>query len=508
MNLIDKAVAFFAPMRGLSRAQARLHLEYLNKYETAERTRIRKLKKSSGDADRSVSDAGPTIREQARHLEENHDLVNGVLTTLVNNVIGPVGITVEPQPRDKSGAILVDFAEELESLYQDWSLHPEVTGEHDRAAMERLMARSLFRDGEFFAQHLMGNVPTLDHGTRVPYSLELLEADMVPFSYADAAKGIHSGVEKNAWGKPVAYWTYYEHPGSAQSYDARMKRVGAKRMIHGKLVNRIRQTRGVSVLSSVMTRLHNLKEYEESEQVAARISAAVAFQIKKGSPDLYTPHADGGEGEDRTFSIAPGIVFDNLRVGEEVTDVQSSRPSQLLQPFRDSMLRAVASGSGSGYSTISRNYDGTYSAQRQELVEQFVNYSSLTGLFIGQSCKPTRQRFITAAVASGLIRIPKSLDKNTLYDAEFRGPVMPWIDPTKEANANLTQVQAGFKSQSQVIRERGGNPHNTLAEIQRERAAAAEKGLSFSSTYSDPAAESVETDEETDDAKKEKPSAD
>lgn len=39
-----------------------------------------------------------------------------------------------------------------------------------------------------------------------------------------------------------------------------------------------------------------------------------------------------------------------------------------LLALRAGQLKAIAAGIGAGYSSIARSYDGTYSAQRQELV--------------------------------------------------------------------------------------------------------------------------------------------
>ena len=68
--------------------------------------------------------------------------------------------------------------------------------------------------------------------------------------------------------------------------------------------------------------------------------------------------------------------------------VQSNRPSALLNDFRNAMLRAVASGTSSSFSSISKDYNGTYSAQRQELVEQSVHYAVLRDEFIEQFSRP------------------------------------------------------------------------------------------------------------------------
>jgi capsid protein len=59
-----------------------------------------------------------------------------------------------------------------------------VTWQHDWASAQRLLARSWFRDGDVFAQLVQGNVSNIDHGTTIPLSLEMIEADLVPFEYS------------------------------------------------------------------------------------------------------------------------------------------------------------------------------------------------------------------------------------------------------------------------------------------------------------------------------------
>ena len=88
-------------------------------YESTRRTRVRKLKESTGNADKTIIKAGPTLWRQARHLDENHDLVHGILNILVNNTVGTRGIQVEPQVRLNNGEIAADFVEELQALYRE-----------------------------------------------------------------------------------------------------------------------------------------------------------------------------------------------------------------------------------------------------------------------------------------------------------------------------------------------------------------------------------------------------
>lgn len=458
MNPIDALIKPFAPAWALKRAHARA---VLARYEAAQPSRTRKNPADNGSGNSLTDGASETLRGQARHLEQNHDLARGILTCLVNNVVGAKGIGVEFQPKNLDGTVNKELADELNWYFTEWGRHPETTGEYNWAKTQRMMARAWFRDGEALSKSLAGKVPLLNHGSMVPYSLELLEADHIA-DINDPGRGIIQGVERNGWGKPNFIYLYDQHPGEATGLKMKYRRVPAEDVDHLKMTDRIRQNRGVSIFAAVMNRLNDLKDYEEAERVAARISAAMAAYIKKGTPDMFV------EGdEDRTFEFAPGVVFDNLLPGEDVGTLQSNRPSQLLQPFRDSMLKAIASGSSSGYSTISKNYDGTYSAQRQELVEQWVNYAALSDEFVSGFVAPVVRRFIRMAVMSGTVKLPGTIDRDTLFDVDYLTPAMPWIDPKKEAEGHEANLNLRLTSPQKIIRARGDNPDDILDQWQQ-----------------------------------------
>jgi lambda family phage portal protein len=340
------------------------------------------------------------------------------------------------------------------------------------------MGRSWFRDGEVFAQRVIGNVPGLEHGTVVPYSLEALECDFVPKDWNDLGRGIRQGIECNAWGKPRAYHVYKTHPGDWSGGVAAVgiptptatKRVPAEVMMHLALRKRFHQLRGISVFANVLHRFDDIKEIDINERVAARIASAMAAYVKKGQPEMYDPperDADGNA-KRREMFFEPGLLFDDLQPGEEVGMIDTKRPNNALIPFRDSQMRAAASGTMTGFSSISKNYNGTYSAQRQELVEQFVCYRTLTGGFAFRVCQPVWDGFVEASVLSGAVEMGRNVDRSTLYDCTHTHPPVPWINPVDEVKAKILQVKWGFKSRPRVIREGGDNPDEMNREIQRD----------------------------------------
>ena len=465
LNLFDRAYAYFAPVASIKRMHARSVLSY---YEAAKPDRLRKGRRETGSGNDAVLRAGATLRQTARHLEQNYDLALGVLNTLVANVVGPNGIGVEPQPRNADGSINDELAREILELYRNWALNPEVTRQHDWPSTQRLLARSWLRDGEVLTQTLQGNIAGLEHGTRVPFSLEMLEADFVPMDLNTTAPAlIVQGVQLNAWGAPVGYHVYKadpQHGGSLLTGMGQTKFVPAARMLHLKNVHRVRQMRGVSVFASVLNRFDDLKDYEESERIAAKIAASMAAFIKKGSPDLYE---DDAQAAPRNMKFRPGMVFDDLRPGEEIGMIDTNRPNPNLETYRSGQMKAIAAGAGPTFSSIARSYDGTYSAQRQELVEGYVIYSTLANEFIGRIVRPVYEQFIAAAIASGVLRVPRGVKLDTLDDASYMPPAMTWIDPKKEAEALGLMEDRCYVSGPEVIRRRGGNPIDTLEQQSR-----------------------------------------
>lgn len=475
MNWFDRFVIEpFAPRLAVKRSVARRWLAY---YEAAEPNTHHKWRTDRRSANVINERAMLPIRTQARHLEENYDLATGILDVLVSNTIG-TGIQPEPQVMLADGEPAEDVNRRLLKLYDDWIHACEVTRQHGYYGWQRVMARTWFRDGETFAQRIVGNVPGLEHGTVLPYSLEGLEPDFVPMDLHDFPRGIRQGIECNAWGRPRAYHVYKIHPGDFLSSGSfgivstgQTKRISADVMMHLAVRKRLHQLRGVSVLASALNRFDDIKEIDENERIAARIASSMAAYIKKGQPELYeAPQPDeNGNVPRRQLYMQGGVIFDDLNIGEEVGTIDTKRPNNAVIEFRDANMRSAAAGTGAGYSSSSKNYNGTYAAQRQELVEQFTIYRSCTGDFVFRICQPVWDSFVDAAVMSGAVSIGASVDRTTLYDCTHTAPPIPWIDPETEVKAQILKLKFGFTSRPRVIRSFGENPDQINREIARDQ---------------------------------------
>jgi len=479
MSLIDDAIGLISPGWKASRLRSRVAI---NAYEAALPTRTHRAKRENRNANQLTQFAGRSIREQARWLDNNHDLVIGLLDKLEERIVGARGIVVDPQPILKTGLVADELSKQIRAAWAEWSVSPEVTGQFTRPVLERLMARTWLRDGEVFGQMVRGSAPGLTPTANIPFWVEALEPDYIPLEMNDTGKGICQGIYLNNWGCPTKYVVYKNLVTSGVAL-GNTKEIAADGMMHLKFMRRLHQVRGNSLLSGILIRLSALKEYEDSELTAARIAAALGMYVKKGDGQSY--ESTGGNDKDlRELNIEPGMVFDELEPGEEIGMIKSDRPNPNLETFRNGQLRAVAAGSRSSFSSISRNYNGTYSSQRQELVESFEGYSILQDAFIAAVTRPMYRSWLQMAITAGVIDVPPDVDMSTLFNAVYSGPVMPWIDPMKEANSWRVLLRGGAATEGDWVRARGANP----GDVKRRRKAEVDENKTLGLVFdTDPA---------------------
>lgn len=455
--------------RAIQSARAQMAPVIARAHEVTRPSRNRKLARDWGSGNAIAGMDARQLRDQARHLERDLDLADNALNVLVQNTVG-AGIDVLSAPRLPGQPINRELALQLDDLWDAWWDAPEATRTHDYGMCQQLLARSWFRDGDAFYQDLIGTVPYFEHGTTVPYSFEMLEADLVPLDFNDPARNILQGVERNAWGRPIAFHVYKSHPGDPMGTRLETKRVSAEFMHCIALMKRLHQVRGLSVFASAMSRFEDVKDYEESERIAAKVAASMTFQIKKGSGEQYGADL-GGQAilQDgvpiRELRLAPGAIFDDLLPGESIESLGTDRPNPNAATWRKEQLRAAAGGIGVSYSSLSLDYNGTYSAQRQELVEKWGSYLMLAERFIALCVRPQRMRFVEACVLSGRVRLPRGWMLRDLAASTYVRPVMPWIDPLKEAYARGEAEDRGWVSPQQNTLQYGNNP----AEVLRQR---------------------------------------
>lgn len=462
MDLIEKYFPGFALKRELKRLQLQ---QVKRAYESGRPTDFHPVINNSGNsANTDVLQAAERMRSRARYFDENYDIVTGIFDTLVLSIVGNSN-PIRPLVRNIDGTLNRQANERLLRLWGEWSINPTLSGGFSMLEALKLACRSWLRDGEFLTRFVRGS--SRARNPEIPFLIELIDPDFLPFNKERDTKNlarIIQGIEVDRAGQRLAYHVLKDHPEtSLYAITGETKRIPADEILHLKFSRRVHQLRGVTILHSVMNRLDDLKNYEESERIAARVAAAMTGYIKK-------PGEQMGQtvGNERTFEMSPGMVFDNLLPGEEIGTIASNRPNPELMNFRGAMLKAIAAGTMSNASTISRDYSGTYSSQRQELLETKPAYEGLRQSFVDQYLGPIWREFVSMLLTAGTINTT-GIDPQTIDDIEIRAVDIGWIDPQKQANATETEINLGLTTRGQVIRDRGGDPAAVFAETIEER---------------------------------------
>ncbi|MGF1684824.1 phage portal protein [Photobacterium minamisatsumaniensis] len=458
-NLADRVVGYFSPKAGLERLYNRT---LINKYQAALPANPHTKKRnprSTSKANQLNKDA-KSLRQRARHMDENTPLVTAILDEFCANVVGPNGIMIEPQPLDNDGNVHTEFARQINEWFELFSLKQNIDGELSRAETEWLACRTWLRDGEVFARYYMGHHSDITYPSGTPFGVQPFEPDYVPLNISEPERGVYEGIRRNKLGQIVSVLIQRDALGFEFS------EVEARFVAHLKFTRRFHQNRGVTLLHSVLDLISDVEDYDQSERISAQIASRFAYFIKRDSSgDANDDFDRGGDiflGMGNSFELAPG---------EDAGVVESNRREAMSSPFRDSQMRLAASGSGVNCSSVTRHYTGSYSAQRQELIDSFARYRILQRKFVTSWTRPQYRHALEMAILSGQLKVPKDVNSDSLLNAIYQAPVMPWIDPAKEMIGIEKGTRLGLQSLSHFQRERNFNPVSVRREIKAERKA-------------------------------------
>jgi capsid protein len=89
------------------------------------------------------------------------------------------------------------------------------------------------------------------------------------------------------------------------------------------------------------------------------------------------------------------------------------------------------------------------------------------------------------AVLAGALELPEYDDRRREYLAcNWLPPRWDWTDPQKDARAEIEQIEAGLKSRTQALAERGYDVEQIDAEIAADKAREEALGLCFRASSS------------------------
>ena len=185
---------------------------------------------------------------------------------------------------------------------------------------------------------------------------------------------------------------------------------------------------------------------------------------RTASPKRSTPHLARSRCYPQGFDLVPW---------------DTSHPSTAFANFEAAILRGIASGLNVSYQSLSSDLSSTnYSSGRLAELGDRDAYKMIQRFLIDHFCEPIIRMWLREAIARDVIFLPMTVYPEFADALKFIPRSWSWVDPSKEANANLTALQAGLITIGDIEASQYGRDVEELFEAhQAEQELAQQYGL-------------------------------
>lgn len=434
---------------------------YVRRWDAAKTDRLNRAHWANAKGDHINADLDvdlETLRTRSAFEASNNPLVEGVVNTHCNDVVGAEGPTLQVQS-DSDG-----FNEAAESVWRDWWQNPDVNGQLSGPEMLKLWVRGLWVNGEYLAQIVTAN------RAGGPVAMRLLCLDprrLVTPPGQDVQNGVTLGVRRTKTGRPLGYFISEPLDNlSALSLIPDSEEIPAADIIHGFKVLEPGQARGVPWLAPVLQVVADLRDYDAQVLDAARQAADFAVLLYATSEDAgFVSLNESTEIERRTIrNMPPGWQPMQLKPEQPSTnyvDYRAERLRELGRPVGMPLMTVTLDSSGHNYS--SARFDGQVYQRGNAGIQKWMEHHTLNRM----ADSVLREARLAGALPAGPAQVRY----------QWVWPVPPHVDPTKEANAETIRLQNKTLTLSKALAAHGMDLESTIQQLQREKKLLAAAGL-------------------------------
>lgn len=396
------------------------------------------------------------ILEVARDMDRNDTIVGHLVNRAVDCTIHG-GLTLDPQTgNEKLNAEIVD-------RWNEWALDADqcdAQGQLTFNQMEEMIFRSMLVDGDVF-------LLPLESG-----ALQVVESHRCRTPYGTKANIVH-GVELD----PIRKRTRYHFTADdidpmstvvkatkfsgVSAYDE----AGDKQVFHVYNPKRVTQTRGVSALAPIFDTLGMFEDIQFAELVRRQIVSCFAvFRMREqglGGP----PAAPLGAGQVATRSdgsiskiegIAPGLMIEGAP-GEKLQGFSPNVPGPDFFPHVRLILTLCSINLGLPLClALLDGSETNFSGWRGALDQAKIGWKRNQRLLKARSNTPVYHWKIRQWMASDENFARRMTRGNVQpFKHVWNSPTWPYIDPLKDATADITRLSGGLTSPRRLHAERG-----------------------------------------------------
>ena len=459
---------------------------------------------SSGNADASLSSL-QTLRNRSRDLFRNSPAAKGAIKKLLSGIIGK-GLRLQSSiDRDflhMSESESQEWQEKTQQEFRIWAESPDCDymRQLNFFGLQRLAYKSKLMGGDTFVLLPYKERPMMPYDLRV----QLIEADRIcnPDNVPDTPT-IAGGIERDENGIPIAIYIRTPHPGAtlfnAGNIAPKWQRVpfygrktGRQNVIQLIDIDRIDQSRGEPILTTVIEPLKQISKYSEAELSAAVINAMLSVAIKRPADDPLA--GDTGNYDENgnpvpqpwddpeNYHLGTGSWIE-LAPGQELQTITANRPSSQYDPFFLACMKQIGMALGIPFEVLISHFSASYSASRAAMLEFHESVIIYRDEFCDSFCQPIYNEFLMEAVIKGRITAPGFLTNPAIRlaysGAYWVGAGLKQLDEVKETTAAAMRIEKGFSTiQHEASKLTGLDYKDIVRQRAEEKRLASEHGLS------------------------------
>jgi lambda family phage portal protein len=457
---------------------------------------------------------------RSRDISRNDGYIAGAMDFMKNSIVG-THYKLRSQPKynvlgkDKEWA--KEFKQEVEEKFTLWAESPDnwvdAARVNDFTSLIRLAVGVYAIGGEVLAtaEYIRTNERTYRT------AIQMVDPDRLQNPYGiTPTKLLRGGIQKNRYGAPVAYYIRESHPIDFEFVNNfEYKRVptykpwGRRQVIHIFEQQRPDQTRGVSMMVSVLKELNITKKFREIVLQNAVVNATYAAAIESDLPSEAVFAALGagnmketdihGVANDYLQGIAnyvknsknmtiDGVKIPHLYPGTKLKMISPGQGGPLGTDFESSLLRHIASALGLSYEQLSRDFSETnYSSARAAMTETWKNMQARKKNIADRFANEIYRLWLEEAIQRGFLETVsqedavlfyQGLNKEAFSHCSWIGAGRGQIDELKETQAAALRIDAKLSTREREAAHLGLDWDDILNGLEKENEDLIDRGLS------------------------------
>ena len=432
-----------------------------------------------------------SIRQQVRTLSHNSLQLRALIERDVDTVVAQ-GLNLSPEPKHQILGIIPEDAEkwrnDVKTRFELWAMDQRASrsGRYNLFQGQRLMRKSLLRDGEEFIALSYHNDPSL----LSPLRFEILDPDQIrenglTWTATGAsldAPNSSEGITRNADGEEVSYKVWTKGIGGIPKVTEipRVGRNGRIMMLHALTgTDYAGQLRGISPFAICIQDLEHILDFTLAQVNKAINQSNIIFTTESDTDqpagDPFESLSSYGSGPaakqfgndpepssdaqnvtpeslEPLYTEIPHSNFDrpgsagifSLLGKQRLKPFPDTSPAQNFNVFVDAYVAYIAAATGESVETVLMRFSNNYSASRATLVLTWRIAEQRRWEMDYYILGPIYQMWLAEEIAAGRVKAPGWADprlRAAWSSHRYQGLAMPVLDPEKTMRASKMAIE-------------------------------------------------------------------